>query len=695
MSSSSSPLLVPRDGRGFEFYSRQSLHRFLGISSPYNTCIAYAPYAKNAPHCSRPINRHNRDEVPRLFERLRTAIVPSRRAASILKALSSDVVCGITGWHQNKASEVYQEWCDDLWDAYLYAHELDPRLWTGRTPPLNRESWEDALEEAREDQEDISDEEEYDFDEDDGSAYDNDPISRGTTPDTTTSSFDESPLHVNGPDRSHSSQASESTIGPESSVNSQHSSRSTFDVYRDDELRPVDTALGQAFNTVQNYPVLGDSRRVLGPLDPNIAISNPDDRTASIWSHELSSSSTSSAAESRPESRNSGSNESLHDVELNSRHSPGNEIPFSTIEPSTISEETSVEGLAISRGSQSLVDVPTEDEGSDTPENAEVETASQHESEDKEADGSSQDENNGNERPQLSVGDLGVIDHRDPEAQQDRREEESVSITSPESAATATEGGEDAHGEDAAGLNTLGNSFFDDVEDVIEAAPVSSALVPAPSRRGFRRYSQAPTPRSQLFHLWKIMTETVSHNRRCTGFVYAFARDSVPGFLKIGYVNAAMMPQARDSNPVDNRLATWQADCGHSIEEVFRVAIACRGVERIESLIHVTLKESRWEEDPPCSQCAASGRSKGRHNEWFEVGEQTARRVVDIWASFAAQLPYDNYGRLVDFWTEQVDEQRRHVRVGESARSWVGNIMPRLLEELTRRELESISPLGG
>jgi hypothetical protein len=695
MSSSSSPLLVPRDGGGFKFYSRQSLHRFLRISPPYNTCLAYAPSAGNAPHCSRPINRHNRYEVPSLLERLCRATVPSRPAASILAALSSDAVCGITGWHQNKASELYHEWCDDLWDAYLYAHDLDPRLWTGRTPPLNRESWEHALEEAREDQEDTSDEEEYDFDEDDGSAYDNDPISRGTTPDTTTSSFDESPLHVNGPDRSPISQASGSTIGPESSVNSQHSSRSTFDVYRDDEVRSVDPTLGQALNTVQNYSVLGDSRRVLGPLDPNIAISNPDDRTPSIWSHELSSSATSSAAESRPESRGSGSNESLHEVELNSRHSLGSEISFSTIEPSTISEETSIEGLAISRGSQALVDGPTEDEDSDTSENTEVESASQDESEDIEAYGSNQDENNGNQRPRLSVGDLGVIDHRDPEAQQDRGEEGFVSIVSPESAATVIGRDEDVPEEDVTGLITLGNSFFDDVEDVIEVAPVSSALVPAPSRPGFRRYPQARTPRAQLFQLWKIMTATVSHNRRRSGFVYAFARHSLPGFLKIGYVNAATIPQPPDPNPVDNRLARWRADCDHYIEEVFRVAIACRGVERIESLIHMTLKESRWVEDPPCSPCARSGRSKGRHNEWFEVGEQAARHVVDIWASFAAQLPYDNYGRLVNFWTEQVDGQRRHLRVGESAMSWVGNIMPRLLEELTRRELESISPLEG
>lgn len=584
MTSSSPSLLVRRDGGGFEFYSPQSLRSFLRISPPYNTCIAHAPYARNAPHCSRPINYDRKQEVPGQFERLYQAPVPSRRAAHILENLSSNVVCGITGWHQNKASQVYQEWCDHLWDAYLHANHLDAKLWIGGTPPLSRASWEAALEDAREEQRDDSSSEEYDSDEDDN-AYDSDLISRETTPDTTISSFDESPFHLNGPGRSQSSQASHS-----------------------------------------------------------------------------------------------------------SGHS---EIPPPPVETSSTPEETVVEESVISGESdvESLVGVPTEDEDSDTSEDTDAETESQNGSEDDETGVASQDGNE-DEQPRVRANGLGIIDTRDTNSSQDHVDERSASFSSHRSGAAATERDGDAHGDDVTGLVALGSSFFDDAEEVVEAVTVPSALIP--SRPGFRRYPQAPTALSQLKQLWNTMTQTVSPNRRHSGFIYAFARRSLPGFLKIGYVNTAAIQQPLDSDPVDNRLAKWQADCGHPIAEVFRVAIACRAVERIESLVHLTLRELRWVEDPPCSRCerrwrSRRGRGGGRHDEWFEVEEQTARCVVNLWAAFAANLPYDQWGRMVDFWSEKVDEQRRLIREGDTAMNWV-NRMPRLLQELTRRRFDSISP---
>jgi hypothetical protein len=701
---SSPSLLVQRDLGGFEFYSRQHLRSFLRISSPYNTCIAYAPYARNAPHCSRSINRDKRQDVPDQLEELYQAPVPSRRAARILEDLSSNVVCGITCWHQNKASEVYREWCDHLWNAYLHANDLDPRLWTERTPQLNRASWEAALEDARQEQQDDSSSEEYDSDEDDNNTYDNDLNSRDTTPDTTTSTFNESPFHLNGPDRSQSSQASRSTIRPESSVNSQQSSRSLFGVYRDPEVPPADLALGRPVSSLQSDIVqdlqlmLAYNRRILGPLDPNIAVSSPGDRTPSSWSHGTSTGTSSSAAVSHPESYLTGSNNTPHEPGLDSSHSSGtNEIPSSTVDTLSTSEETAVEELAISRENddETSVGEPTEDEDSDTSEDTE-ETERQHGSEDEEAEGGSQDGNNDVEQPRARASGLEIIDTRDTDSSQDRIEGRSAGGSSPESEATVTERDEYAHGDDVTDLLSLGGSFFDDAEEVIEVVTVPQALVP--SRPGFRRYPQASTPLSQLTQLWNTMTQTVSHNRRHSGFIYAFARRSLPDFLKIGYVKAAAIPQPPDSDPVDNRLANWQADCGHPITEVFRVPISCRAVERIESLVHLTLRGSRWVENPPCRRCERRGRSRrgrggGRHDEWFEVDEQTARHVVTVWASFAAKQPYDQWGRMVDFWSETVDEQRRLMREGDTTMNWVDR-MPRLLQELTRRELASISPFS-
>ena len=198
------------------------------------------------------------------------------------------------------------------------------------------------------------------------------------------------------------------------------------------------------------------------------------------------------------------------------------------------------------------------------------------------------------------------------------------------------------------------------------------------------------------------MTQTVSVNRRHSGFIYAFARPSLPGFLKIGYVKQVAVSQESTLHPVDSRLAKWQVDCGHPITEAFRVEIPCLGVERIESLVHLTLRDSRCVEDPPCRRCERKGRrqrSKGRrgggkHDEWFEVDEQIARRVVNMWALFAQQLPYDRWGRMVDFWSEKVDEQRGLATEDDTTMNWLER-MPQLVEELRRWEFGSIiGPIG-
>ncbi len=85
-----------------------------------------------------------------------------------------------------------------------------------------------------------------------------------------------------------------------------------------------------------------------------------------------------------------------------------------------------------------------------------------------------------------------------------------------------------------------------------------------------------------------------------------------------------------------------------------------------------------------------AGRAGGNHDEWFEVEEQTARRVVDLWASFAEQLPYDRFGRLVDFWSGKIDGESGRVGDGNAALDWL-ETMPQLVEELRRWEFGTIA----
>ena len=62
---------------------------------------------------------------------------------------------------------------------------------------------------------------------------------------------------------------------------------------------------------------------------------------------------------------------------------------------------------------------------------------------------------------------------------------------------------------------------------------------------------------------------------------------------------------------------------------------------------------------------------------------------MGLWALFAEQLPYDRFGRLGDFWSQKIDDERGRVGEGDSAMGWLEK-MPRLVEELRRLELDSI-----
>jgi len=85
-----------------------------------------------------------------LLDGLKGAKIPSMAAERLLKSLSTHAVCGITGWHQNKAAEVYLDWQHDLWYECLRVNGLDPRKW-GRPAP-SMLGWYCGLELARQEQ---------------------------------------------------------------------------------------------------------------------------------------------------------------------------------------------------------------------------------------------------------------------------------------------------------------------------------------------------------------------------------------------------------------------------------------------------------------------------------------------------------------------------------------------------------------
>lgn len=677
MASLSSSVLVPYHD-GFKFHSHKRLCMLLGISSPYSTCIAYAPYARAAPHCSRPINRGKKARVPGLLSDLLQASVPSSQARRLLEELSTHVVCGITGWHQNKATEVYYEWCDTIWDEYLRVNGVDPRGWNEPPRQLSRHTWEVDLEVAQREQQCDSDE----GDDDDSRDNDSDSEESVATADTTTSDFGESSSDRDIPSQSQSLQTTDYL-----SVHSRQPPSGSFSVYRDPEVQSV--------NLVPSNTASVCNRPALRPLDQNIAVSRAGSQTLPEWSHAVIDAASSSSDVSHPvESPNADSRNATPQLGSDTGH--------------TLSDDERP--------------VISDDEASGTPEDTEDESEDQDDSEDEEAESDShQLGSDGEEQTPDGADDLqdqsehseGIdADSAQYDAEEDfvlvetsdggHDEESQSSHTSAESEATAEDTDEDSFATD---LLSLHDGIFEDA-DVTEVAstpaPAPADLTPPPAliapHLGFRLYPQAPGPLPQLKQLLNTLTQTVSPGRRHTGFIYAFSRPSLPGHLKIGYVKDVTVPRGPYSDRVDCRLAKWQADCGHPVANVFSVWIACNAVERIESLVHLTLREHRRVEDPPCGRCQrrkGRGSGGGSHDEWFEVDERTARRVVGLWALFAEQLPYDRFGRLVDFWSEKVDGEKRRVSHGDTTMNWL-EAMPRLVEELTRWELGNIiGPFRG
>lgn len=553
-------------GHDYNFRSPQALHALLKLSPPYSKCLAYAPRASKAPHCSRPINRNKAKSVDNLLCSLRQARVPSPAAEALLKTLSTHAVCGIRDWHQKDAINVYSGWQREIREECLRLNGLDQRQRGERAPSML--GWENGLNLARQQQQGWESEE---SEEDDIVSH----SGRSDTDSHVDSDFD-------GQDVSFDRENDDSSPSPEEIVSTPDTTFSSSD---------------------------GDS--------PDFYNSTP----------------------SQGSSTSNGAQDSLN--------------------PPTDSQETTSHG--------SVPAPPTSAHNSTTDTESALVPF--------------------DEPPATSAGDAPTVS---------------------DESEVKEEGGSSDTDEFATHLSNIDVKIFQNPDAAVCSASVPGILSPrqpasASPPAGFRIYPQAPSPASQLKELLNLMTQTVSQHRRYTGVLYGFARPSAPGMLKIGVVKDRVVARRPFADPVDHRLATWQAQCGHPVIEVFRKPIACNAAERVERLVHQALREYRRVEDPPCGPCerrktaskarTGGGRcSGGQHNEWFEVDVKTALRAVDLWAAFAEQQPYDRFGRLVDFWSAEVEPAR--ARTGGTVESWQEGI-PRRVEECRRTGLDDIlSDLG-
>ena len=587
------------DGRRFKFRSTGDLCSFLGISTPYCKCIAYAPYARNAPYCSRPINREHRAKVPGLISHLVDVRIPSTRAGRLLEELSSCVVCGVTGWHQNKTDEVYREWCDDLWGEYLRVNNLNPRLSISVPQQLNRHTWESALQVARAEQQ--RDREESNVIQ---NGDDQDNPERSRTLDLSNFVSSESAPGPDTPSRNHGN-TEWPNISPEAPRNTQRPSEPAFLVHRDSTTESPPQS-SPSSNERVNFSAMS-YRPPLSRLDQNIPVlSASASRNTSVSSgNRYSEAGRSSSDPSRP------------------RFGERDAVPHNTAdcpeegEGSNVSQSTSIthgrdepaSSEAISRSHSLVVVTNSQVIPEDSSQGARQETLEENREESPEDNNEDIEEESHTSSHGLHQGQPN-LQGNSQESSQDSRQEDEVASTTAEAHSdnqlSHSSSNENAETEldFSSELLHLGEVFDNNnisTETPDNFFPGRSIAI---ARSGFRLYSQAQ-PLALFKTLYNRIRQTVTTSRNCAGYIYAFRRPALPGFLKIGHVRGGIVPDRPYPHPVDNRLAIWMADCRHPVEEVFRVPIAY-AVERIEGLTHMTLQEYRRVEDPPCARCKRS-----------------------------------------------------------------------------------------
>lgn len=668
----------------FVFKLKACLDSFLDIQQDqFKKCIANSPKANNPPHCSRSINKNNWNRRPGLLNKLLQTQIPSLEAGILLRDLASCVVCGVTGGHQVKAGEIYKKWYIKLWDDYLRADGLDPELCKWFPGPLTLDVWLEELETVREEQEPES---EFESGSNTGSLIDfmakSDELAENgenefgfPTPDSS--------ISVLG----YENTLSEASLSPDGTVrNNQQDERVTtpdygkprvpfterLQVYRHPP-KPNTTSptpscypsapLSVSSTTTAGFPIVSSAS------GPSMTTRHPGlgalDRNALIGQQAVS--------------RTSRSSPRSNTANQETRSPAGDESE--AIYPET---ETREEDIGIGREddqSQEYGDRVKEIEGGDIEETR----GNQH----------------GMSEEKVVYGDEEDVVYDDEETFYHEKTFYDGSSLYDE------DNGEIENNNDGTGAEYDATKYIEDKqsrteegysEDIRYSAPGPLPTPTLGTTQGFRVYYRISAEKT-LKSLFQAILRYSSPRNRAPGYIYAFSWPDLPGFLKIGYTNAVVDPTRSFPHPVDFRLSQWVRKCGHPVIERFRVYMPC-AAERMEQLIHLTLRPYRRIQDPPCEPCrqqrqrqGGSGNHRGgAHNEWFEIDVETARWAVDLWKLCSLQDPYDKYGRVVEFWARRAEEERQQVKEGDSVARWLEG-MPDYIEDWRKEKLQQEAEL--
>lgn len=693
------------------FENVEAVRDFLGLERPFSRCHAFAPYALNSPHCSRPTNRAGRSKVSRLLANLTMTAIPSRTAAELLEQLSRCSVCGITGWHQNKAKDVYVEWVERLWIKFLHAHSLSqadvaltssaavlgfgvPGCWETAVSSAHGERLRASMEArawrergAGQPQEPAQRErgrqavERRDYERPDRGGRDRERHERERREAAQHREVER--LRLERREEVRESRQPETQLGD---------SRQQEVGRREAQRREVEqrgNTRGSEVTQDENVWQLDENPRLENRRRNGLLAHRPTISVYRDQENETYLSGTQAGPSNGPfEAIRHAGRTPLAPLSSNTRVQTGRthwkcQIVTSPARTGYVVNRSFAENNESSRevgvGNDSS---PETTSGEDTPgEDDHLTEANETEGEASETDGNnsddeSEDNNGGDDGDSNSDADddgngheragndgLESLDEgRDREPSEDQSDAYWTPATESDIESSAGEQGLSAQGADDDEAFQPANRVSNDVqlEEMVNNLMSIRLDDEASPNSSFQLYPQQ-IPTRQLHELRQKIHDSVREKSRWPGYIYGYRRMGRPSHIKIGMVfrnpNEQDRPLDQHTHPVDKRLARWSQTCGYVVEEVFRAYMPC-AVSRIESLVHQHLRAYRRVE-LGCA-CSPPARFEGdprqrTHDEWFEIAEPEARAVVALWQRFSQSEPYDSFGRLKDTWCLRVE----------------------------------------
>lgn len=153
----------------------------------------------------------------------------------------------------------------------------------------------------------------------------------------------------------------------------------------------------------------------------------------------------------------------------------------------------------------------------------------------------------------------------------------------------------------------------------------------------------------QLIHytnhsLLSYLSKRLGKMAKRDGYVYIFIRPDDPKLVKIGYT---------EKSP-EGRVATWGKGCCYAAHHKFDTG-KIPHAWLVERLVQIQLKQYRKREQ----RCKWKAMCPTKHTEWYEVGVQEARQVIERWADWVTQnRPWGSDGYLTSEWISLLNKYR-------------------------------------